>query len=232
MKKIFTISVLSLMCVNMAHAATPWWEQPTICRLNPTDCYAGMGAGFDTEMWDADDKCWGMKLICPQALKPTGTEPTAVSRSDISRNIGISSDYDTDLIGVDGDCFGRRKTTADGSLASVNGNYVNVWCNGILDDADEVLEYGEITYGAQPTCTQLAENGYVAVQNGRCYGKYYDSARYFIECSPELRLIVLNGADYNTPTNGAPTTMDAAEKLFEQMYMVSKEHKEKYFTSK
>ena len=66
-----------------AHAATttPWWQQPTICRMNPTDCYVGMGAGYDNGMWDAGGNCWGMKLICPEATVATNAAPvpTAVA---------------------------------------------------------------------------------------------------------------------------------------------------------
>ncbi|MBQ8255665.1 MAG: hypothetical protein IJY99_01730 [Alphaproteobacteria bacterium] len=53
MKKILIASFLSVIGINFAFGATPWWEQPTVCKLNPSDCYSGMGAGFDSEMWDA-----------------------------------------------------------------------------------------------------------------------------------------------------------------------------------
>lgn len=231
MKKLFLFSLLSFITVATANAATPWWLQPTICKLNPTDCYRGMGAGYDPEMWDATSSCWGIKYICGDALTTKTSDPQPMGRAEIARGTGISTDYDTDLLGVDGDCFGRRKTAENGSIASVNGKYVNVWCNGILPNPDETLEYGEITYGTQPTCASLAADGYVGIENGRCYGKYYDSAQYYIECGTDLlpsRLIVLNGADY-TATTKYPTESDA-EKMFDTMYSVSRDQKAKYFT--
>ena len=57
MKKILFASILSIIGINFAIAAAPWLEQPTVCKLNPTDCYSGMGAGFDSEMWDAKILC-------------------------------------------------------------------------------------------------------------------------------------------------------------------------------
>ena len=238
MKKISIISLLPILCPLIANAADmPWWQRPTVCQLNPTDCYRGMGPGFEPKMWDADSKCWGMKLICPNALNGFYDEPTPVERDAISRGTGIKVDFDTDLLSSDGDCFGRRKTAENGSMASVNGKYVNVWCPGILGniaDVDEVLETGEITYGAQPTCSTLSEYGYAAVANGRCYGKYYDSAKYYIECGNQLlptRLIVLNGADYMASAGGNPTTESDATDLFNEMYSVSKKQKDKYFNN-
>lgn len=233
MKKTLTISCLALFATISAHgAATPWWLQPTVCRLDPTDCYSAMGAGFESEMWDATSNCWGLKLICPDALTKASDEPVAMGRAEISRGNGIKSDFDTSLLSTSGDCFGRRKTAQGGATASVNGKYVNVWCNGILDNPDETLSNGEITYGTQPTCQELAANGYIGVENGRCYGKYYDTNKYYIECgsgSLPTRLIVLNNADYTASMNGAPVDETAAERLFNTMYSVSKTQKAKYF---
>ena len=96
----------------------------------------------------------------------------------------------------------------------------------------KTLPNGEITYGTQPTCKSLAEYGYVGIENGRCYGKYFDNAKYFIECGTALmptRLIVLNGANYTAPMNGAPIDMDAAERLFDKMYSISQTQHAKYF---
>ena len=230
MKKIFLLSALFI--TFGANAATPWWLQPTVCRLNPTNCYAAMGAGFDSEMWDASANCWGLKLICPDALTPPSAIPVAMGRNEIKKGTKINPDYDTDILSLDGECFGRRKTNNGGAMVSVNGKYVNVYCPGILNNPDEVLENGEIMHNAQPTCATLAKNGYVAVENGDCYGKYYDSADYFIECGTELlpkRLIVLNGADYNAPAYGTPATMDEARKKFDTMYTTSKSQHDKYF---
>ena len=84
----------------------------------------------------------------------------------------------------------------------------------------------------QPTCAKLAENGYVGIENGRCWGKYFDTTKYFIECGASLeptRLIVLNGADYTAPMNGAPVDMDAAERTFEKMYTTSQTQRAKYY---
>ena len=233
MKKLFILSTLSLFCASVASAATtPWWLQPTVCRLDPTDCYTAMGTGFEPEMWDATSGCWGLKLICPEALTTTSRDAVPMGRAEIARGTGIKADFDTDLLSATDECFGRRKTAEGGATASVDGKYVNVWCFGILNKSDETLDNGEIVYGAQPTCASLALDGYVAVENGRCYGKYYDTSKYYIVCGSKLlpnRLIVLNGADYNSPTNGAPTTQDAADKLFDKMYAVSQKQKEKYF---
>lgn len=230
MKKILIASFLSVIGINFAFGATPWWEQPTVCKLNPSDCYSGMGAGFDSEMWDATAGCWGMKYICSNALTQPGAKAVLMGREEIKRGNGIKVDFDTDLLSSDDECFGRRKTTNDGTMASVNGQYVNVWCNGILNNPTETLENGEITYGPQPTCSILAQDGYVGVENGRCYGKYFDPGKYIIECGSALlpkRLIVLNGADYNAPTN--VKTESDAERLFNTMYSNSKTQKSKYF---
>lgn len=240
-KAIFKYSTASILCAmfcGISHAATtPWWLQPTVCRLDPTGCYPTMGAGFDSEMWDATSNCWGLKLICPDALLDGSRTAQPMGRAEIARDGGkkISTDFNTDLLGPDGDCFGRRKTSENGTVASVGGTLVKVWCPGILDNPDETLTNGEITYGTQPTCSQLAENGYVGVENGRCYGKYFDSAQYYIECGNTLeptRLIVLNGADYTASMNGAPTDATAAEQLFDKMYSVSQAQHAKYFTKK
>lgn len=240
-KAIFKYSTASILCAmfcGISHAATtPWWLQPTVCRLDPTGCYPTMGAGFDSEMWDATSNCWGLKLICPDALLDGSRTAQPMGRAEIARDGGkkISTDFNTDLLGPDGDCFGRRKTSENGTVASVGGTLVKVWCPGILDNPDETLTNGEITYGTQPTCSQLAENGYVGVENGRCYGKYFDSAQYYIECGNTLeptRLIVLNGADYTASMNGAPADATAAEQLFDKMYSVSQAQHAKYFTEK
>lgn len=230
MKKLFLLSALFL--TFSANAATPWWLQPTVCRLNPTNCYTAMGAGFDSEMWDADAKCWGLKLICPDALVSPSAKPVAMGRNEINNGTNINPDYDTNILSLDGECFGRRKIGKNDAMVSVNGKYVNVYCPGILNKPDEFLENGEIMYNTQPTCSDLARHGYIAVKNNDCYGKYYDIADYFIECGTDLlpeRIIVLNGADYNAPSHDAPTTMDAARQIFDKMYTTSKIQHDKYF---
>ncbi len=233
MKKLFFVSLLAILGAPAAFGAssTPWWQQPTICRISTTNCYVGMGTGFDAGMWDASANCRGMKLICPTALVKGGDEPVPMGKSAISKGTEIKKDFDTGVLA--GGCFGARKTSANGTLASVNGKYVNVWCRGILDDPDETVATGEISTGAQPTCATLAERGYVAVVNNRCYGKYYNPNEYYIECGSDLlptRLIVLNGADYQAgPSANTPATMDAAKTKFDSMYKVSREQHEKYF---
>jgi len=231
MKKIFFGSLFSIIAANAANAATPWWQQPTVCRLDPTNCYVSMGAGYDSGMWDATGQCWGLKLICPDAMRQPQSDPVPMGRGDIANGTKLNQDFDINVL--NNDCFGVRKTTANGTMASVNGKYVNVWCNGILDNPDETLTTGEITFGAQPTCAALAENGYVGVVNNRCYGKYYDTAQYYIECDGAdimpSRLIVLNGADYTLPMGNAPTDKTAAEKIFDKMESVSQTQRAKYF---
>lgn len=233
MKNQILFSLISILTIGTSHAATiPWWEQPTVCRLDPTDCYRGMGAGFDTEIWDTTSKCWGKKLICPNALAQQSNEPVALEKIEIQNGKKVLSDFDTDLLSADGDCFGRRKTRDNGTSASVNGTYVNVYCPGILDNPDEELENGEIVYKNQPTCSTLARDGYAAVNNGRCIGKYYNSSEYFIDCGTGIkptRLIVLNGADYTATSTNAPKTKNDVDKLFDTMYSTSQSQKEKYF---
>lgn len=231
MKKLFIASLLAIITVPMAHGAIPWWERPTICRLDPTNCYPNMTVGYDSGMWDADGNCWGLKYICPEALTNGKTDAVLMEKDDIATNRNISADFDTNVL--NGDCFGVRKTASNGAQASLNGKYVNVWCNGILENPDEELQYGEITYGSAPNCKTLAEIGYVGILNGRCYGKYYDPSQYYIDCgagSNELpnQLIVLNGADYLAPMDGAPATQAEADTLFDRMYSVSQTQRNNY----
>ena len=232
MKKNISIFTALLFYTCGANAATPWWDQPTVCKLNPSDCYRGMGTGFDAQMWDDNAKCWGMKFICPDAIKTPSDEPVAMGRNDIAAGKNINPDFDVTLLSANDACFGRRKTADGGTIASLNGKYVNVWCSGILDNPDEFLDNGEITYGTQPTCTQLAEYGYAAVENGKCYGKYYDPSKYYLDCGTNISpdyIIVLNGADYNYTSTNAPTTQSAADAKFDTMYTVSQQQKSKYF---
>ena len=231
MRKIFTILTMCASAAAADAATINWWERPTICQLNPKDCYIGMGAGYDAGMWDATSNCWGLKLICPDALISGGSEPVAMGRTEIASGIGINQDYDLSVLNG-GECFGARATTDNGRRARVNGAYVNVYCAGVLDNADEYLSNGEIVVnGTQPTCADLAANGYVAVENQRCYGKYYNPDQYYIECGAALtpnRIIILNGADY-TSHSDAPVDSAAANKIFDEMYSVSRaKHSEHY----
>ena len=219
-------------------SAANWWEQMTVCRINNAKCYGSMSAGIDPEIWDAGANkgkgCWGMKYICPEALKtPESNEPILISQTDLNNKNIIKSDYDTDLLSDDGDCFGRRKTTKAGNEVMVNGEYVKVWCNGVLNRPDETLANGDIAYNA-PTCSSLKQNGYVAEENGKCFGKYYDENDYYIECGdhnqvkPE-RIVILNGAEYKKHNYSGPVTVADAEKLYAKMLSVSRSQKNKYF---
>lgn len=231
MKKLFILSIISII-TSGASAATPWWQQAKVCKLNPTSCYTGMGAGYDSDMWDSGNNCWGLKLICPEALTATANEPVAMIRKDISNRTGIKPDFDTNVL--NGDCFGARKVSSNGSQASVGGTFVNVWCSGILNTPDETVANGEITYGTQPTCKELKENGFVGVPNGRCYGKYYSPSEYYIECSGNAalpdRIIVLNGADYENASAATPNDMQSANALFDAMQRTAEANKKIYYS--
>ena len=232
MKKIILFSAISLIFVGTANAATSWWLRPTVCRLNPTNCYSAMGAGFDAGMWDATSNCWGLKMICPEALKTNPHEPVAMGKADIKKGTNINSDYDLNKLSTSGNCFGERKSSNNGSVILVDGEYVKVYCPGILANPDERTENGEYMTDKQPTCRTLADMGYVATENGKCYGKYYDISDYYIDCGTDLiptRIIVLNGADYTAPDLGAPATQTAANRIFDTMHSVSKSQKKKYF---
>lgn len=233
MKKMLLTSLVTLFPALAGAASIPWWQQPTICKLDTTNCYSNMyGAGYETGMWDSGSSCWGLKLICPEALISTSERyPVPMEKADISKGKNINKDFDTNKL--NNDCFGARKTNNDGTKVYVNGELVNVWCNGILMDVDENLSNGEITYGPQPTCEELAIDGYIGILNKRCYGKYYDPSNYFIECtSKELlpsRIIKLNGADYMAPSGSYPKDKSEATDLFNKMYENSKKQYDKYF---
>lgn len=236
MKKIFAVSVMCLMFAPSAFSAVPWWEQPTVCKLDPTDCYSTMGAGYDGEAWDSETGCWGMKYICPEALKTPGSyQPVLMGRQEIANGGKINIDYDTNIL--NGDCFGVRKTTDNGAMASVNGEYVRVWCNGVLDnpDPDNYLPNGELPEnGREPTCSELARNGFMATQAGKCFGKYYDPMKYTIECGDPnsifaTNILELNGADPSYTYANAPTTADDADDIFDRMQEKSASQRKIYF---
>ena len=88
MKHTLFILAYLILGMNFTHAATPWWEQTTVCRLNPSKCYASMGAGFESEMWDHTSQCWGQKIICAEALI-SGNENIPMERKTISTNKNI-----------------------------------------------------------------------------------------------------------------------------------------------
>lgn len=232
MKKLFALSFGIIISAAGAHAAD-WWTQPTICRIDTTRCYGSLsGAGFDDEMWDANANCRGMKYVCPAATTADDRAPVLIGRQEINAGIGIDQDFDLSVLNRDEACFGMRRTSANGTMASVNGRMVNVYCMGVLARPDEIVINGEITYDVNgPTCTELARDGYVATLNGKCYGKYYNPNQYYIECGTGLlptQLIVLNGADiWGATGNGIDKA--AADKLFDKMYSKSQTQKQKYF---
>ena len=220
MKKTFVI--ISLMLTTGVHAAN-WWERDTICKINPSKCYQGMGAGYDAELWDSTSKCWGLKVICSDALTDTIDGKNAEkTKKEISNRVGINPDYDTSIL--NGDCFGVRKTIANGTQAYYNNQVVNVYCDGILEEVigndtiENVANGSILTRQNQPTCAEMAEYGYVTVKNGNCYGKQYQDTEYYIGCNgDDAYLVVLNGADRNDFASDAPRTRDAANKIFKRM---------------
>lgn len=234
MTRFLIISLLALIYTDVAVSA-PWWEQLTVCRMDTTQCYTGMGAGFDAEMWDASGNnekgCWGMKYICAEALQQESNKPVLVAQKDLTDK-NVNPDFDINKLSDSGDCFGRRRTNKSGNQVMVNGNYVNVYCSGVLNKSDETLANGEIVYGTQPTCDTLKKNGFVAVENGKCFGKYYDESEHYIQCGKDLKpeqIIVLNGARLSTAPSNAPKTSAEAEKIFKEMQSTSKIQKTQYF---
>lgn len=232
MKRLLLISLISgIWSVGASAATLQWWQQPTICRASSVTCYPSMGTGYDYELWDKDSDCRGMKLICPAALVAGGTEPMPISKSKLPADAKvIKKDFDTTVLASG--CFGARKTQNNGTQASVNGKFVNVYCRGILTNPDEIVTTGEITLGAQPTCQELADNGYAAVVNGKCYGKYYNPSEYYIECGTDIiptRLIILNGADYMAASKNTPSTKAEADVIFKQMQDISSVQRAQYF---
>ena len=232
MKKTIGILSLFVLYTSGTNANVFWWEQPTVCKIDTTKCYISMGAGYDPDIWDATSKCRGMKYVCPNATTMEHTVPVLVARKDIENKKNINPDFDIEQLSDSNDCFGRRKTNHDGTLVSVNGQFQQVWCSGILNSPDEILSNGEITYGKQPTCSELARDGYIATINNRCYGKYYDTEKHYIDCRTALlpkRIIILNGADYTNIDKNAPVTTDEAKTLFKKMHSVSQQEHSKYF---
>ena len=200
MKKQFAILFVGCTACGTAFGATlDWWNRPTICTINDAMCYAKNTRGVDDE-WDVSGNCRGRKFICATALSGNASEPIAMNRDKIISGNGINSDFDTSVYVTAEDCYGARKTSQNGALVMMNGEYVRVWCNGILSNPTETVANGEI--GPAPTCRELADMNYVATLNGNCYGKRYDPSKYSIDCDGENPvIIVLNGAQYNPDIN-------------------------------
>ena len=227
----FVSVILFGMLSNVAMGAVQWWNMDTVCQIDNTPCYTGISAGIDSSLetgWDVSGMCRGKKYICADALT-NSDEAIAMERADISRGTGISSDFDTNVYVSGENCYGARKTRDGGTSALVNGRYARVWCNGVLGNPTAQLSNGEITTGAEPTCKTLAMDGYAAVLNGKCYGKYYDLEKYVIECDDEKpSLVILNGADYN-PVGRSGVTMSSANAVFNTMIKSASSQRTKYF---
>ncbi len=222
MKKTFLFALTFIIASLPCHGALKWWEQDTICRLDPSNCYPSMGIGYEPEFWDKTSECWGQKIICANAMPQGSKQNTAMTKKDIAARNNISSDYDINTL--NGDCFGVRKTSSNGAFATYNGKSVKVFCPGILEniydtDKTETLTTGSILLrDTEPTCQELKKYEYINVKNDRCHGKKYAESKYYIDCNGDTpRLIIHNGADYDAPQGTAPKTMNDAEKIFDLM---------------
>ncbi len=229
MKKLFILSLLSIPFMGNSHAALNWWEQPTVCRVNPSKCYSSMGAGYDIEEWDKESDCRGKKIICGAALEPASDDNWPLSKTDIRNMNGINPDFNIDVL--NGDCFGARRTISNGLQAIYKDNTIDVYCPDILEAIYDYKHIENVETGsilvrdAQPKCSELAESGYARVKNGRCYGKRYSESEYYIDCSrgndSDARLIILNGADYTEPMGKNPLTFEDANALFDEMASIA-----------
>lgn len=226
MKKLLIL--LSICAVTSVHAAdTEWWAQDTICRSITSKCYTVMGAGYDSGKWDANYNCWGLKYICGNAAG--NAEKRLVEMAKISDMKEIYTDFDFSMLNATDRCFGVRRTQNNETQAMLKGEYVNVYCKGVLDTDVEATTNGEISLAdSQPTCRELANNGWLKVlNNGKCYGKRYPLPDYFIECdeaqTANTRVIVLNGnTNYLINADGAssgtyPTTGKKATAIFNNL---------------
>lgn len=224
---------LFILCVvpAVAQAATTfdkWWEHDEVCQIDDTRCYNTYD-GIDTEEWDASAGCRGLKYICPNALTTNVSDRVTKTRAQIASGTDIKVDFDINTYVSNDDCYGARRTRNNGATVSVGGQYVRVWCNGILDNpAAETLPNGEFTTGPQPTCRELAEYNIAGILNGNCYGRTYDTTLYAIDCNGESPvLIVLNGANYDPNARGL-TAADATS-TFNSMISTSATKRGIYF---
>lgn len=226
-KKIISLIMFGIIC-SPAFGAIDWWnfDDEFVCQVDNTPCYSGLTQGVDDE-WDVAASCRGRKYICADAFNTNTPSAVAINMSEITNN--VNSDFDVTVYVAGENCYGTRKTTDNGRMASVNGRYVKVWCNGVLVSPTETLSNGEITTGPEPTCKQLATDGFAAIANGGCYGKYYNPANYAIECDGENpTLIVLNGAEYN-PNGSNTVTASVANSRFSTMQTSAATQRAKHF---
>ena len=109
MKKQFAILFIGCTAYGAAFGATTdfWWMHDTICTINDALCYTRNTPGIDTDSdtsWDTTGNCRGRKIICAAALSSGGADAIAMSRDDIARGNGISSDLDTNVYVAAEDC--------------------------------------------------------------------------------------------------------------------------------
>lgn len=120
-------------------------------------------------------------------------------------------------------------------MASVGGQMVPVWCESVPVDATDYVANGVIAE-TQPTCTELADWGFIGIMENGCYGKTYDYDKYYIECTDDKivpsRIIILNGAEYTTgKLSDTPIDAQAANNIFDTMQSVSETQRTKYFSN-
>ena len=248
MKKIYSALFLTFIFAPALGDWARWWEMPTICRPSNTMCYTEAlmnRGGFMVEEWDTGANCRGKKIICPNAVvggTVSGLEE-AFSRAEIVAAGFISTDFDIDTLDSAGGCFGIRRLRGGGTEARVDGQWVNVFCPGILDDPDvERVGVGEIIADltAQPNCEDLSEFGFLgvlrSVSGGQCFGMPgFPPGDFYLDCGNALapeRIIVLNGADrFNVRTNVDPVTSphplseEQAAIVFERMIANAEEQR-------
>ena len=221
-KKIISWILFVIVC-SPALGAFDWWnlDDEFVCQIDNTPCYFGVTQGVDDE-WDVTGSCRGRKYVCGDALKEnTSSSAIAVNKTEI--NNSVSSDFDVTVYVAGENCYGTRKTTDNGRMASVNGRYVKVWCNGVLNSPTDTLSNGEFTTGAEPTCKQLANDGFAGIANGKPTKegvilldglKLLDSSKLTVSGSPYAKTIlnklvalgqgkVLNRSDLVTEENGS-----------------------------
>ena len=48
--KLYIFLLFAFSIIPAYSATTPWWLRPTVCRINPTNCYTNMTYGYFIEM--------------------------------------------------------------------------------------------------------------------------------------------------------------------------------------